>query len=249
MKRTLVVAVAAVVALAATGFAVAKGLDDGNNKSARALSGTFTATTPSRVETRTCTTADGKTIVSTNGVYTGTASGDADLTGPAKLQARSVINTTDGIGVVTGVLKIDVASGRDTLAHFDGVYSGGQVAGLAIGHAHDPFARLVANVSAGFVAATGFSNGKIGGGTAGGAATELGPGNCRPVKSLQQKSEARGTISAVSSTSITVAGLTCTVPTSLQAKVAGLAVNDRAEIHCTLVGGVNTLVKVEHKGD
>jgi hypothetical protein len=247
MKRTLVVAGVTVVALAATGFAVAKGLDD-NAKSARALSGTFTATTPSRVDTRTCTTTDGKTIVTTNGTYTGTASGDADFTGPAKLQARSVINTTDGIGVVSGVLRIDV-SGGDTLAHFDSVYSGGQVAGLAEGHAHTPFARLVANLSAGFVAGTGFSNGKLGGGTAGGAAVEIGPGSCRPVKTVQQRSEAHGTIGAVSASSITVAGLTCTVPASLQAKVAGLATGQRVEIRCMLVNGVNTLVRVDRKGD
>ena len=162
-----------------------------------------------------------------------------------------MINTTDGIGVVVGTLKIDVSSGRDTVAHFDAVYSsasGGQIAGLAIGHAHDN-ARLVANISAGFVAASGFSSGKLGGGTNGGLATELGPGNCRPVKTVQQKSEARGTISAVSSTSITVAGLTCVVPTSLQAKVATLTMNGRAEIHCALNGTVNTLVGVERKGD
>jgi hypothetical protein len=247
MKRTLVVAGVTVVALATTGFAVAKGLDD-NAKSARALAGTFTATTPSRVDTRTCTTTDGKTIVTTNGTYTGMATGDADLTGAAKLQARSVINTTDGIGVVSGVLRIDVAGG-DTLAHFDGVYSAGQVAGLAIGHAHTPHARLVANLSAGFVAGTGFSGGKLGGGTGAGAAVELGPGNCRPAKTVEQRSEARGTVGPVSATSITVAGLTCAVPPSLQAKVATLTANERAEIHCMLVGGVNTLVRVERKGD
>jgi hypothetical protein len=247
MKRTLVVACVTTVALATTGFAVAKGLDD-NAKSARALSGTFTATTPSKVETRTCTTADGKTIVTTSGTYTGAAGGDADLTGAAKLQARSVINTTDGVGVVSGWLKIDVAGG-DTFAHFDGVYSGGQVVGLAVGHAHTPHARLVANLSAGFVAGTGFSGGKIGAGAAGGAAVELGPGNCRAAKTVQQKSEARGVVGPVSATSITVAGLTCTVPASLQAKVATLTVGQRAEIHCTLIGGVNTLVSVERKGD
>lgn len=247
MKRTIVVACVTLVALATTGFAVAKGLDD-NAKSVRALSGAFTATTPSRVETRTCTTADGKTIVTTTGMYDGTATGDADLTGAAKLKARSVINTTDGVGVVSGWLKIDVP-GQDTVAHFDGVYSGGQVAGLAIGHAHGPHARLVANLSAGFVAGTGFSGGKLGGGTAAGAAVEVGPGDCRPARNVQQKSEARGTIGAVSPSSITVAGLTCAVPASLQAKVATLAVNQRAEIHCTLIGGVNTLVGVKKKGD
>ena len=37
----------------------------------------------------TVTTSDGKTIVTTNGKYTGTASGDPDLTGPMTLDARS----------------------------------------------------------------------------------------------------------------------------------------------------------------
>ena len=129
MKRTLLLASAALVALVATSFAVAKGLD-GNTRSARAVAGTFTAATASKVETRTCTTTDGKTLVSTNGLYTGTATGDADLTGNATVRASSLINTTDNIGVVSGTLRIDVASGRDTQAQFDAVYSGGQIAGL-----------------------------------------------------------------------------------------------------------------------
>jgi hypothetical protein len=120
MKRTLVLASTALVALVATGFAVGKGLD-GNSKSARAVTGTFTATTASKVQTRTCTTTDGKTLVTTNGTYTGTATGDADLTGNATLRATSLINTTDNIGVVSGSLRIDVASGRDTQAQFDAV--------------------------------------------------------------------------------------------------------------------------------
>jgi len=147
MKRTLLLASAALVALMATSFAVAKGLD-GNTRSARAVAGTFTAATASKVETRTCTTSDGKTLVSTKGLYTGAATGDADLTGNATLRASSLINTTDNIGVVSGTLRIDVASGRDTQAQFDAVFSGGQIAGLATGHAHDPAAKLVANLSA-----------------------------------------------------------------------------------------------------
>jgi len=243
MKRTLILASATLVALVATGFAVGKGLD--GTKSAKSVAGTFTATTASQVQTRTCTTSDGKTIASTEGVYTGTAAGDADFTGPATLRARSLINSTDGIGVVSGTLRIDVASGGDTVAHFDTVYSAGQIAGLASGHAQDPHARLLANLSSAFSAAGGFSNGKLGG-TSGGAAVELGPGSCEPSHTLKEKSEARGTVTAVSSTSITVAGLTCLVPTSLQAKVAGL-MGARAEIHCMLIGGVNTLVRVEKK--
>jgi hypothetical protein len=246
MKRTLVLASTALVALVATGFAVGKGLD-GNSKSARAVTGTFTATTASKVQTRTCTTTDGKTLVTTNGTYTGTATGDADLTGNATLRANSLINTTDNIGVVSGSLRIDVASGRDTQAQFDAVYTGGQIAGLATGHAHDPAARLVANVSAGFTGSGGFTSGKIGGGTAGGAAVELGPGRCQSTKTVNERSEAHGLITAVSSTSITVAGLTCAVPASLQSKVSGLTTGKVAEIKCSLVSGVNTLTRIEAK--
>jgi hypothetical protein len=246
MKRTLVLASTALVALVATGLAVGHGLD-GNSKNARAVTGTFTATTASKVQTRTCTTIDGKTLVTTNGTYTGIAAGDADFTGNATLHATSLINTTDNIGLVSGTLRIDVASGRDTQAQFSTVYSGGQIAGLATGHAHEPAARLVANLSAGFTGSGGFTNGKLGGGTAGGAAVETGPGRCQSTKTVKESSEAKGLVTAVSSTSITVAGLTCAVPASLQSKVATLTTGSHAEIKCSLVSGVNTLTRVEKK--
>jgi hypothetical protein len=245
MKRTLVFATAALAALAATGLAVGKSLD-GDIANARAVAGTFAATTASKVETRTCTTADGKTLVRTNGVYTGTSAGDADLTGPATLHASSWINTTDDVGLVSGSLRIDVASGRDTEARFDAVYGGGQIAGLAAGRAHQPSARLVANISAGFSGAGGFTNGKLGG-SAGGGAVEVGPGKCRQAAVVKQRSEAHGTVGAASASSITVAGLTCAVPSSLQSRVTALHVGDRAEIKCSLVGSVNTLVRLEAK--
>ena len=245
MKRILAATVASAAALTATGLAVARNLD--SNPNVRAVAGTFTATTASRVDTKTCTTTDAKTLVTATGTYTGAGLGDPDLTGNATLRVHSTINTTDNVGVVSGTLRIDVASGRDTQAQFTAVYSGGSLAGLAVGHAHDPAAKLVANLSAGFTTSGGFTSGKIGGGTSGGAAVELGPGRCQSVKTVKQKSEARGTVSAVSPTSITVAGLTCAVPANLQARVAKLAVNDRAEIHCSLINNVNTLTAVEGK--
>lgn len=244
MKRTLVGAVAAVAVLVTAAIAVADGFEGG--KAVIAVSGGFNATTASRVTQRSCTTSTGKTIVVTDGVYSGTGSGDADFTGPATLHARSTINTTDGVGVVSGTLKIDVASGRDTVAQLTGVVSGTNFAGLAVGHAHDPAARLVANVSGGFSATGGFANAKLGG-TAGGSAVELTPAGCKSTRTPPNKSEARGTVTANGSGSITVAGLTCTVPASLQAKVATIALNSRAEIHCALVNGVNTLTRVETK--
>ena len=242
MRKLSVLAVG-VLALSVSGLAVGMGLN--GSKSAKLVAGTFDATSASKIFTRTCTTRDGKTIVVSHGKFTGTATGDPDLTGPITVFANSTINTTDGVGVVSGRLKIDVASGRDTVAHYDAVYDHGNIAGLARGHAHDPYVDLLANLSSGFSTAGGLTTGKLGGATAGGSAVELGPTRCVPNRPPTEKSAARGTVSAVSSLSITVAGLTCSVTPSLAAKVATFKVGDRAEIHCALMNGTNTLVRVE----
>jgi len=242
--RKLTFVTVVVLALVATSIAVAHGIEGA--KTAKAVAATFTATGAS-TSTRTCTTADGKSISITDGKYTGVAAGDADLAGNITLRARSVINTTDNVGTVDGSFRIDVASGRDTYAGYSAVYSGGTIAGLAVGRAHAPSARLIANLSAGFAAATGFTSGKLGGGTTGGMAVEVSGASCKSSATKPEKSEARGTVTAVSSSSITVAGLTCAVPADKAKDVAKLAVNDRAEIHCSLSSGVNTLTRVEKK--
>jgi hypothetical protein len=246
MKRTLVGGTVAAVLLAGAAVAVADDFEGGKNVTA--VSATFGATTASHVTQRTCTTSTGKTIVVSDGTFTGSASGPAELTGPATVRAHSTINTTDNVGVVSATLRIDVSSGRDAAAQFTGVFSGGQVAGLAVGHAGS--GRLVANLSGGFSPTGGFAAGsKIGGGTGAGTAVELLPAGCKSTKTITNKSEARGEVTANGSGSITVAGLTCTVPASLAAKVATIALHSQAEIHCQLVNGVNTLTSVGKKGD
>jgi hypothetical protein len=178
MRKYLIVAVG-VLALATAGLAVGKGLK--STKAAKAVAGTFTATTASHVDTKTCTTTDGKTIVTSHGKYTGLSAGDPEFTGPITLDVHSVINTTDDVGAVTGKLKITGASGK-TAAQFDAVYDGGNLAGLAGGHAGDPGVKLLANLSAGFTTAGGLTSGKLGGDTVGGSAVLLGPGKCSPEK-------------------------------------------------------------------
>lgn len=241
--RKLTYIAALLVALVATGYAVADGM--GNAKSVSAVAGTFTAAGAS-TSSRTCTTTNNKTIVVTDGNYTGTATGDSDLTGPIIVRARSVINTTDDIGVVSGSLRIGQASGGNTSANYSAVYDHGAIAGLAIGRAHGPSAGLVANLSATFSAASGFSGGKLGGGTSGGIAVELGSGSCKSSsRPTPEKSQAHGTISALSATSITVAGLTCAIPTDKSAAVnSKYKQNDVAQIRCSLVSGVNTLTAI-----
>ena len=241
--RKLTFAAVGVLALVAASVAIAHGIDGA--KTAKALSGTFSATS-SNVSSNTCTTNDGKTLTITNARYTGTASGDPDLTGPITLRARSVVNG-DGVGVVNGAFRISVAGGA-TSGTFSTVYDHGTIAGLAAGRAHAPSAQLVANISATFAPGS-FTGGKLGGGTAAGSAVELGPGKCAPASHPKpEKSQARGTITAISSTSITVAGLTCVIPSAMSADVtAKFHLNDRAEINCSMQNNQNTLTRISKR--
>ncbi|MHB8643318.1 MAG: hypothetical protein ACYDA3_10585 [Gaiellaceae bacterium] len=241
--RKLTLALIAIVALVATSIAVANGFE--GTRTAEAVAGTFAATTVTKNETQTCTSSDGKTIARTNASYTGTATGPAELTGPATVELHALVNTTDDVGAVSGTIKIDTAANNNTVAHFDAVYDHGKLAGLAIGHAGDAV-KFVGNLSSGFSPAGGLTDGKLGA-SAGGSAIELGPGKC--VETKPERSSAEGTVSAVSSTSITVAGLTCSVPSSLQAQVANVKVGDRAAIRCEVSNGTTTLVKLDGKGD
>jgi hypothetical protein len=242
--RKVTFAAVVLVALVATSFAVAHGIEGA--KSAKAVAGTFTAT-GSTTSTRSCTTTEGKTIVVTDGKYTGLSAGDPDLTGAITLRARSVINTTDQVGTVDGRLAID-ASGKNTDASYSAVYDHGTLAGLASGKAHESKGKLLANLSATFSAASGFTAGKIGGGTAGGAAVLIGPGNCKSSKPASEKSEAHGTVSALSTSSITVAGLTCAIPSDKSADInAKYKTGDVAQIRCSLVSGTNTLTSISGK--
>ncbi|HZQ80438.1 MAG TPA: hypothetical protein VFB25_00525 [Gaiellaceae bacterium] len=240
--RKLLLALVGLVALVAAGVAVAHGVEGAG--SASAVSGTFSAAA-GNVTTSSCTTSDNKSITVTRGTYTGTASGDADLSGAITLRTESDINTTDDVGTVTGRLQIKTANGN-TEGMFTSVYSSGSLAGLATGRAGA--SALLGNVSATFSPTTGFTNGKIGGGTSGGAAVELSRGGCQGSSSGTDRSEAFGSISAVSSSQITVAGLTCSVPSNVD--VSSYKTGDDVVIQCTLASGdtTPTLTKISAHG-
>jgi hypothetical protein len=243
--RKLILATTGLAALVATSVAVAHGIEGA--KTAKAVAANFSASAGS-VSTRTCTTTDGKSISITDGKYTGTATGDADLAGAITLRVRSVINTTDKVGTVNGAFRIDV-SGRDTTGAFSTVYDNGAIAGLATARAHDPGTRIVGNLSATFDPASGFATGsKIGGGTNGGLAVELGRGSCKPEKTQREHSEARGA-ATLTPTSITVAGLQCTLPTDKAADInARFKTGDNVEIRCDFANGQNTLNRISKRG-
>ena len=245
--RGVIYALAVAGALSVAGLAAA---DNDGPQAIKSVGATFTATSVSNSKTQTCTNAGGSFAVTSAG-YSGTStSSEPGLNGALTLRVRSAINTTKNLGTVDGTLRIVPSSGGKTVAHFTAVYANGQLSGLATGHAQDPYSRLVANVSAGFSATGGFTDGHLGG-TSGGGAVAIDPGRCRTVKKIEEHSEARGTVSAISATSITVGGLTCTVPagSALTAKLARVTVGARASIRCSLVNGQNTLTAFSGKGE
>jgi hypothetical protein len=243
--RKVILTMAGLAALVTTSVAVAHGIEGA--KTAKAVAATVSASAGTTTS-RTCTTSDGKTITVTDGKYTGTAAGDPDLAGAITLRVRSVVNTTDKVGTVNGAFRVDV-SGRDTTGAFASVYDNGAIAGLATGRAHSPGTKILGNVSATFDPSTGFTDGKIGGGTAGGSAVELGTGSCKPAPTQHEHSAARGAIAALSTASITVAGLTCNLPSSKSADInAKFKTGDNVEIRCDFANGQNTLTRIEKRG-
>jgi hypothetical protein len=242
--RKLVYLAVLLVALVAAGYAVADGFRMA--ASPAAVADAFSATQVS-TSSRTCTASDGRTIVVTDGTYKGSASGDATLSGAITVKAHSVVDTTNKIGLVNGRIGIDTSSGPDTTAAFQGVWSNGQLAGLATGRVHRRQGLLVANFSADFDPATGFQNAKLGGGTNGGMAVVQTPRACKPAHSKPEHSAAVGSISTLSSSTITVAGLTCQLPQGSNVP-SKFKQGDFVAITCKLTNNVNTLTHIERKG-
>jgi hypothetical protein len=249
LMRRLILITAAGLALLGAGIAVAH---EGGSKSVKQVAATLTATTGSGVQTSTCTGSDNVTYTTTRGRWTGTAAttlpaGDTSLSGNATVDAQVIVNSA-GDGFVTGRLRIDGAN--HTSAWFEGVVSGGShISGLAEGHGSAPWSKLVANFSADWTSAGGFTNGKLGGGTAGGNAVVLTSGGCKPPKPPKPETvELHGNVT-IGSGVVTVAGVNCTVPANLAADVARFHTGDRVEVKCASAGGTNTLLRISGKHD
>ena len=158
------------------------------------------------------------------------------------------MTNSDKVGFVNGAFRIDVADGRDTAGAFSTVYDNGTIAGLAVGRAHAPGAALLANSRRHSRRARPFADGKFGGGTANGSAVETMPGACKPQKNHPEHSEARGSISALSIGSITVAGLTCALPSDKATDInAKFKTGDTVQIRCDFANGQNTLTRIEKR--
>jgi hypothetical protein len=246
--RRLTLVIAGALALVATSLAVGALRRD---RTASAVSATFTATTVGSRATSTCSNGDGAFQI-TNATYTGSSSGDPSLTGPIRLTVRAAINTTKRLGTIDGSVVVD-RSGRDTRAHLTAVYRNGNVSGLLTGQAMPPGQRFLGTLSASYSSDGGFGAGGVGVGNIEPSAISLTEGGCTPTRpATGQLKLIGGTATALSESSITVklvagGSFSCMVDDRARAEVSRqhVGVGDQVSAFCTFKGGQWSLLHVK----
>lgn len=185
----------------------------------------FTATSVNGTATRIC-----GTVTATSATYAGAG---------ARIVARSTIDSRTGTGVVTGTLETATITAR-----FSAVYDHGVLSGVASGHMGDR--TVVANLSAAFSPAGGFTAGVLGGrGDGGGAAVLASTCSAPPQKVLRR---AQGIVEVATTSVITLGGLTCIVPPTLAMKlIVTYTPGTWAAITCSVSNGQTTLVTIRGK--
>jgi hypothetical protein len=245
MRKLLAIGLGAAGALTLTGVAIAHLTPSGTT----AESATFTATTVQSFRSRTCTGPDGQYQL-IDAMYAGTSSsGQAELSGDTRIRIHSAYNTTERLGWATGWMKLH---GTGAL-RFDAVDANGKLTGFVRGRVGGNVGDLLASFTSDF-SSSGLANGQLGGGGSAPNAGVLAGRICttRPVgKSV--KLNVRGTIDAISSTSVTVAPedgsamQTCALgPGSPNA--TGFLKGQRVDMTCATVGGTLTVVRLKKRG-
>lgn len=247
MRRALILIGAAVAALSTTGLAIATLKPSGSE----AVSATFAAA-KERAETRMCTGPDG-TYEITHGRYAGEAdSSNEALDGPIVLHVKSVYNTTEKIGWVEGWLRVRKEGEddrRSTARFWATLGDGGAVEGFAHGRVGWRYAALFGNVSATFSPASGFTNGKIGGGGGNNAAVLVGR-PCSGRQGIAVRLSVKGQVEALSAAEIRVkprdgsASQSCAIVQGRSPSTSGVSTGSNVEMHCGLVSGQMTLLKL-----
>ena len=267
MRKTIMLAVVGAVALMTAAIAVAAVYTASGVSTTTA---TFSTDKVSPVRSASCTGTDGKAFTITHGHYTGTATFTApagELSGPLTIDARTTYSTTDGLGYVEGSFRVqDSRHDPNRLGgRFTATLKGSQLVGFLTASARGHHARVLGNLSATFVPATGFTSGDVGSNSSDAVLAVVAGPTCPKAKPAPKpkptppapRPHARivdGKVSAIGDgavgSTITVASrgpstATCTRDAASPA-TTGIAVGNKVAMKCELVGTTWTL-RMIHK--
>ena len=253
MRKTLIVAIAAAVALVTAAVAMAAVY---TASGVSATTATFSTDKVARLSTRSCTGADAKAFTLTNGHYTGVAdfaNPATDLDGPLTIHAKTTYSTTDGLGYVEGSFRVKDNPTR-LAGKFSGTLKGTAFVGYLTASSRGHHARVLGNLSATFNPATGFTGGAIGSTSSTAVLAVIAGPTCPKPKPAPKPKPVRpvnvhGTVSAVGNgtagSTITVSfrgpsTATCTLDAT-SPTTTGFAVGTKVGMRCELVGATWTL--------
>jgi hypothetical protein len=258
MRKTLMLALGAALALAAAGAALAMVF---TASGVSATTAGFATDKVTELKARTCTGADGKTFTVTNGHYTGTAdftNPATDLDGPLTINAHTTYSVTDGLGYVEGSFRVRDDSTR-LRGRFAGTLKGTQFVGFLTAVSRGHHARVLGNLSATFAPTTGFSAGALGSTSSTAVLAVVAGPVCKgpkPDPKPARPVSVKGQVSAVgdgsvgSTITVTSKGpstATCTRDAT-SPSTTGFTVGTKVEMKCAYVGTTWTLREL-HKHD
>jgi hypothetical protein len=255
MRKTILIMVAAAVALVAAAVAYAAFTASGVS----AATATFSTDKVAPLRTGSCPGADGKAFTVTSGHYTGVAgfltpAVAAELNGPLTIDARTVFSTTDGLGYVTGSFHVRNDRPARLNGHFTATLKGTQLVGFLDASSRGRHARVLGNLSATFTPTTGFTAGLIGSTSSTAVLAVIAGPTCpkpkpEPKPAPKRPVHVEGTISAIGDgnpgSTVTVSSrgpstATCTRDATSPA-TTGFKVGDRVEMGCAYIGTTWTL--------
>jgi hypothetical protein len=257
MRKTLVIALGAAIALATAAAALgvaftASGVSD--------TTAGFATDKVTHLNAKTCTGVDGKTFTVTKGHYTGTAdftNPGTELDGALTINARTTYSTTDGRGYVKASFRIRGDEARLS-GKFWGTLEGTQFVGFLTASSRGQHATVLGNLSATFDPATGFSGGEFGAPSSTAVLAVVGGPVCKGSKSHSKSKlvSVHGEVSAVgdgsvgSTITVTSKGSATTTCTrdATSPTTTGFAVSTKVRMKCENIGTTWTLRRLDkHK--